>query len=109
MRAHEFIRESKATEIKIAGFDVLITDHFYQQGQSRGVTQAMVNAMLKRLGRARRPILAAGTETSINIYDRVDDVHLVVTKPSKDSDRLQLVTTYINPNYHGRNPVIVVR
>ena len=109
MRAHEFISEVRQTEVRIAGFDVLLTDHIYDQGEDRGVSRSMINTILKRLGRARKQILDIGTETSINIYDRVDNVHLVVTKPREDSDRLQLVTTYINPRYHGRNPVIVVR
>lgn len=103
MRLEELLVEST-----YGGFDLMFTSHFFNRLSERGISKSLVQNILSRLGRVRKQILDIGTQTSINLYDRRENVHVVVSRPD-NSMRLQLITAYVNPKYHGRNPVLVVR
>lgn len=103
MRLAEILEESS-----YGGFDLLFTSHFFDRVAERGIPKALVNNILSRIARVRKQILDIDTQTSINIYDRREGVHVVVSRPD-NSMRLQLITAYKNPHYHGRNPVLPVR
>jgi hypothetical protein len=109
MRANEFINEDTIYEASFGGYDLQFTKHFFDRLAERGISAALVKNILKRLDRARRRIDDIGSETSINIYDRREGVHIVVSKPDEKSNKLQLLTAYKNDEYHGKNPVIPVR
>jgi hypothetical protein len=109
MRAKEFTFEEIVYEAKFGGYDLHFTKHFFDQINKRGISQALVNNILKRLDRARKQIDDIGPETSINIYDRKEGVHIVISKPNEDENKIQLITAYKNDQYHGRNPVIPIR
>lgn len=103
MRLEEILHEGA-----YGGFDLLFTGHFFDRVSERGISKGLIKNILSRIGRVRKQILDIDTQTSINIYDRKENVHVVVSRPD-DSMRLQLITAYVNPKYHGRNPVLVVR
>jgi hypothetical protein len=109
MRSKEFILEDKVYEASFGGYDLQYTKHFYDRILERGISTALIKNILKRLDRARKQIDDIGAETSINIYDRREGVHVVVSKPNEQSNKLQLITAYKNNEYHGKNPVIPVR
>jgi hypothetical protein len=109
MRASEFINENIIYEASFGGYDLQFTKHFVDRVAKRGISTALVKNILQRLDRARKKIDEIGSETSINIYDRREGVHIVVSKPDEKSNKLQLITVYKNNEYHGKNPVIPVR
>jgi hypothetical protein len=109
MRAKEFILEEKVFEAKFGGFDLQFTQHFLDRLIKRGISLDLVKNILSRLDRAKSQIQDIGTETSINIYDSRTDVHIVVSKPTEESNKLSVITAYKNDQYHGRNPVIKIR
>ncbi len=109
MKAKEFIVEEKIFEAKFGGFDLQFTQHFLDRLIERGISLDLVKNILSRLDRAKSQIQEIGTETSINIYDRRTDVHVVVSKPSEESNKLSVITAYKNDQYHGKNPVIKIR
>lgn len=109
MRSKEFINESKIYETKFGGFDLQISKHFLDRLVEREISMSLVKNILARLDRARSQINGIGSQTSINIYDARSDVHVVVSKPDENSNKLQLITAYKNDQYHGKNPVIKIR
>lgn len=108
MRAKEFINEDIIYEAAFGGYDLQYTKHFLDRLVKRNISMSLIKNILSRLDRAKSQIDKIDTETSINIYDRRNNVHVVVSKPD-ESNKLQLITAYKNDQYHGRNPVIPVR
>lgn len=104
MKASEFIIENS-----VSGFELKYTHHFFDRLRERNIPVALVNTILRRIGRAKRQINDIGVEKSVAVYDSREGVHLIVKKKDETSNELQLITAYRNDDYHGKTPVIQIR
>lgn len=95
---------------QVSGYELINTAHVFQRARERGIDPAVVKAVLKRVGYAKKQIAAVGETVGVSLWDSVNGIHVIVRKVPQ-SNKLTVITVYPadNPKVQRRTPIVRVR